>query len=125
VSGRRVLVVDDDPDMVHVIRTTLQDEGLQVETAADGRAALVAVQEEPPELVVLDMTLPVIDGRGVAERLRQEHGQQLPVLVITADGRAATKARQVGAYAYLHKPFELDDLVDAVWRGLGDSDTRS
>jgi CheY-like chemotaxis protein len=123
--ARRVLVVDDDPDMVHVIRTTLQDEGLLVETAADGREALVAVQDEPPELVVLDMTLPVVDGRGVAERLRQEHGQELPVLVITADGRAAAKARQVGAYAYLRKPFELDDLVDAVWRGLGDSDTRS
>jgi CheY-like chemotaxis protein len=114
---RRVLVVDDDPDMRHAMHEVLIDEGLEVDLAADGREALASAEREPPSLIVLDITLPVLDGFAVADSLRQRHGR-LPILAVTGDGRAPQKARRVGAYAYLRKPFELQTLVDLVKRGL-------
>lgn len=95
----------------------LEDEGLTVETAADGRQALQRAAEHPPSLVVLDMGLPLIDGFGVAAGLRA-HGQDVPILVVSADDRVAEKARQVGAFEALPKPFGVDDLLSAVRQGL-------
>jgi len=89
-----VLVVDDDPDLRRVIRAVLEDEGPLLTTAADGGQAVAVAARRPP------------------------------VLAITADGRAAEKARQLAAYAYLRKPFELGDLVAEVWRGLGRAPAR-
>ena len=117
-SPASILVIDDDPQMRRVIRAALEDEGLTVETAADGPQALARGARRTPTLVVLDMSLPGIAGADVASRLRTAHGEALPILVITADGRPAEKARQVGAYAYLTKPFDLDALLAAVQRGL-------
>jgi FixJ family two-component response regulator len=68
--------------------------------------------------MVLDMILPVLDGEGVVAGLCATFGVPPPVLAITADGRAAEKARQVGAFAFLSKPLELDDLVATVQRAL-------
>src|SRR5207248_2952242 len=117
-GSRRVLVVDDDPDMLRVIRDVLEDEGLIVETAADGGQALSIAREQQLDLAVVDVTLPVLDGSQVAQHLRALRGAHFPVLAITADGQAAEKARRLGAYAYLRKPFELPDLLSAVARGL-------
>jgi len=119
-ARRDVLVVDDDPNVRQLIRWALEDEGLAVVAAADGRAALDAIARERPALVVLDMSLPLVDGYGVAAALQRSYGADIPILLITADGRAAEKARRTGARAYLHKPFEVDDLVRAVRRILGD-----
>jgi CheY-like chemotaxis protein len=113
-----VLVVEDEPQMRQVLEWALEDEGLPVETASDGSEALKVAQAQRPALVVLDMGLPIIDGYGVASGLRTTYGQDVPILVVTADGRAAEKARRVGAYSYLSKPFDLSDFVDAVRRGL-------
>jgi|SRR5579859_582794 len=126
VATPHVLVVDDDPDMLRVIRDVLEDEGILVTTAADGgRAVAIAkasaeASAEPrtPDLAVLDMNLPVLDGNRVAARLRDLLGERFPVLLITADGHAADKARRSAAYTYLRKPFDLGDLVTEVWRGL-------
>jgi CheY-like chemotaxis protein len=117
-STPHVLVVDDDPDMLRVIQAVLEDEGLVVTTAADGGRAVAIAQQQTPDLAVLDMTLPVLDGSQVAARLRDLLGGEFPVLAITADGHAAEKARRLAAYTYLSKPFELGDLVSEVWRGL-------
>ena len=106
-SSRRVLVVDDDPDMLRVIRDVLEDEGLIVETAADGGQALSIARELPLDLAVVDVTLPVLDGSQLAQHLRTLRGVHFPILAITADGQAADKARRLGAYAYLRKPFDL------------------
>jgi CheY-like chemotaxis protein len=114
-----VLVVDDDPDIVRVIRSVLEDEGLAVTTAGDGGRALAIAAERAPDLAVLDVGLPVLDGRQVAAQLRDLLGAAFPVMAITADGHAAEKARQMKAYVGLRKPFELNDLVAEVWRGLG------
>ena len=113
----RVLVVDDDADMRLAMDEVLTDHGLLVEVAGDGREALQRAADRRPALVILDITLPIVDGYGVADALHEQYGT-IPILAITADGRAPQKAHRVGAYAYLRKPFELDDLVRMVERGL-------
>ena len=116
--GACVLVVDDDAQARQAIRWALEDEGLAVLTAADGREALGLAVERAPDLVVLDLTLPEMDGYAVARSLRAGHAQPIPVLLITADGQAPPKARRVGAYAFLRKPFRIEDLLEAVRTGL-------
>ena len=116
----RVLIVDDDARVRQAIQWALEGEGFVVETAADGQAALELAARRPPDLVLLDMTLPTLDGYGVAQALRRDHGPALPILAVTADGQAPEKARRVGAYAFVRKPFELDDLLAAVRAGLAE-----
>jgi CheY-like chemotaxis protein len=113
-----VLVVDDDAQVRQAIRWALEDEGLAVVTAADGHEALDRVVEQVPDLVVLDLTLPEMSGYAVARGLRSGRARPLPILLITADGQAPLKARSVGAYAFLRKPFTIDELLDAVRTGL-------
>jgi two-component system, OmpR family, phosphate regulon response regulator PhoB len=113
-TGPLVLVVDDDPRMREVAMWALEDEGFAVAVAANRRQATEQARQRPPALVVLDMSLPPYDGDTVATDLRAICGAQLPILVITADGRATEKAQRVGAYAGLHKPFDVEQLVRLV-----------
>ena len=113
-----ILVVEDDLHVRQTIQWALEDEGLPVETASDGRQALEWATHQRPGLVILDMGLPIIDGFGVAAGLRATYGDAVPILTVTADGRAAEKARRVGAVDFLHKPFEIDALISAVRRAL-------
>ena len=113
-----VFVVEDDAGVRTLISEVLQAEGMEVQTAGDGWHALGWIVRERPALVVLDMTLPNLDGNDVAYGLRTAHAADVPILLVTGDPRAAEKAEQVGAFAYLRKPFTVDDLVDAVRRGL-------
>ncbi len=115
-----ILVVDDDPAIRQIVSEVLVEEGFAVTTAADGLQAIRRSADQPPALVILDMTLPLMNGYEVAAALRAAHGRALPILTITADGGAAAKAHRVGAFAYLRKPFDLDDLVAAVQRCLQD-----
>lgn len=118
-GDRHVLVVDDDRTLQQVIRWALEDEGLLVETAGTGSQAVERATRRRPALLVLDYGLPELDGAGVAAALRGAHDVPVPILLITADGRSAEKARRVGALDYLQKPFEVDDLVAIVRRLLG------
>ena len=113
-----VLVVDDDPDVRQVLRWALEDAGFDVVTAADGPTAFAEAERRPPGVVVLDHGLPSTDGTHVAAGLRRICGEHLPILIVTADGRAAEKARRAGAYGFLHKPFDDAVLVAAVRRGF-------
>jgi two-component system KDP operon response regulator KdpE len=113
-----VLVVDDDPDVRQVLRWALEDAGFEVLTASDGPTALAQAGLRAPDVVVLDHGLPNTDGTHVAADLRRICGEHLPILLVTADGRAAEKARRSGAYSFLHKPFDDAALVDAVRRGF-------
>lgn len=117
-----ILVVEDEQQVRQTIQWVLEDEGLAVATAADGQEALDLAAQRRPALVVLDMALPRLNGLAVADGLRHLYGQSAPpILVVTADGRAESKARQVGAYGFLQKPFDLEELVAAVQRGLPDN----
>ena len=118
-----VLVVEDDALLRETIIWALEDEGLEVDSAVDGPDAVQRASARAPRLVVLDMSLPGLDGFGVAAALRSQFGGQLPILVVTADGRAQWKAERVGAYGFVHKPFDVGFLVQQVRAGL--SGTRS
>ena len=119
-AGRRgpVLVVDDDAVVRRMICRALEDEGLRVVSAANGRLAVDRASDHQPALVVLDVTLPLLGGDAVAAELRALLGDDLPILVITADSHPAEKARTLGARAYLGKPFDVDELVSLVHRAL-------
>lgn len=113
-----ILVVEDDAQVRQTITWTFEAEGLPVAAAPNGRRALELATHQRPSLLVLDLGLPDIDGYGVAAGIRAVHGA-VPILVITADGRAEEKAQRVGAFGYLHKPFDLDELVAVVLEALG------
>lgn len=116
-----ILVVDDDPEIRDVVRWLLEDEGWTVETASDGRDALERATQARPALIVLDMGLPILSGEEVAMRLRVYYHEPPPIVVVSADGRAGEKAARIGAAAYLHKPFDVDELARLVRRTLAGS----
>src|SRR2546427_12039749 len=82
-----ILVVDDDPKIVRLVRTYLEREGFSVVTAADGGTALEAIRERAPRLIVLDLMLPEIDGLTVARRVRED--SDIPILMLSARGAVA------------------------------------
>ena len=102
-----------------MIQWALEDEGLIVGVAADGQQAVEWTVQHRPDLVLLDMGLPVVDGVGVASHIREQYGATVPIIVVTADGRAAIKAARVGAVSFLQKPFEIDMLLESVRSALG------
>jgi two-component system response regulator MprA len=107
----RVLVVEDDDEIADVLRRSLRQEGHEVRTATDGEEALVAARDFVPDLVVLDLGLPKLDGVEVCRRLRAD--SDVPILILTA--RTDTEDRvgglDAGADDYLVKPFERDELL--------------
>lgn len=116
-----VLIVDDDVVIRTVLRTVLEDEGLEVAEAADGQAAVDYINGRRPALILLDMGLPILDGVTVGLRVRSLY-ESLPIIVLSADIRVVEKARHVGAIAYLHKPFDIEALLDTVQSALRASD---
>jgi DNA-binding response OmpR family regulator len=110
VTGR-VLVIEDDTEITEVLRRTLRQEGHEVRSAADGVAALEVAEDFVPDLVILDLGLPKLDGVEVCRRLRAE--SDAPILILTA--RAQTDDRveglDSGADDYLVKPFERQELL--------------
>ncbi len=112
----RVLVVDDDPNLLRMLRRGLTLAGYDVDAAEDGDAALRALRETSPDLLVLDVMLPEpIDGLEIARRLRQS-GSDLPILMLTARDQVADKVAGFasGADDYLAKPFAFEELLARV-----------
>jgi two-component system response regulator MprA len=115
VSARRqILVVDDDARLAASLRRALAYEGYAVEVAADGPGALVAARDRPPDLVVLDVMLPGLDGVEVCRRLRD--GSDVPILMLTARDGIPDRVGglDAGADDYLVKPFAYDELLARV-----------
>src|SRR5215211_6103363 len=113
--GQRILVVDDDPTVSDVVRRYLEHAGLTVTLAADGPAALASFDRERPDLVVLDLMLPGIDGLEVCRRLRAQAGA-VPIVMLTARGDEADRVLglQLGADDYVTKPFSPRQLTKRV-----------
>ncbi len=118
-----VLVVDDEPDIRRLVGDALQLEGYRVRTAGDGREALQRVAEEPPDLILLDLMMPVMDGRQFCRMLthtpRRGDHERIPIILLSADRHLREQAAELGVAGYLPKPFDLDDLLAAVQRHLG------
>jgi len=115
VADAAILIVDDDAPILRMLDRTFSAEGYAVETAADGGQALAAVERSAPDLVVLDVGLPGIDGLAVCRRLR-EKGLATPVLLLTARDAIPDRVAglDAGADDYLVKPFATDELLARV-----------
>jgi EAL domain-containing protein (putative c-di-GMP-specific phosphodiesterase class I)/CheY-like chemotaxis protein len=111
VGERAVLVVDDEPSILQVIRDILEHEGFRVLTAANGTEALKLVERNRPLVVLLDMSMPTLDGAGFTAELR-ERGLRVPIVVMTAGPSAERWARELRADGFLTKPFEMSGLLD-------------
>jgi two-component system KDP operon response regulator KdpE len=114
VSGQRVLVVDDEPQILRALGTTLRAAGYEVDTAATAQAALASAAAHPPEAVILDLVLPDGNGTDVTRELRT--WTDAPVIVLSAVGEEAAKvaALDAGADDYVTKPFSVDELLARV-----------
>lgn len=113
----RILIVDDDPDMVELLRLALTEAGFSVRTAATGEEALRKAQRSPPDLMVLDLMLPRMNGYSVCEQLRLNSATaSVPVLMITVLPGEFPRlvGVEAGANAYLNKPFRMEEFVSCV-----------
>jgi DNA-binding response OmpR family regulator len=112
--SKRVLVVDDEPKIVQLARDYLEHAGFAVATAYDGKAALIAVRSASPDLVVLDLGLPDVDGLDVARAIRRE--STIPIVMLTGRAEESDKlvGLEIGADDYVTKPFSPKELVARV-----------
>jgi two-component system, sensor histidine kinase and response regulator len=115
-SPDRLLIVDDVPDNLFLVRTILEEEGYEIVTSSNGQEALKIIETEPPDLVLLDVMMPVMDGYEVTRRMRaMEDLPFIPILLITAYDRAnAVKGLDLGADEFIRKPIEADELLARV-----------
>lgn len=107
----RLLVVDDDVNIREMLDMVLASEGFEVIAAAHGAAALRLLDQVRPHVILLDMKMPVMDGWEFLRRYRELPGEKVPVVVLTAAQDDKRRAADVGADAYVAKPFAIDDLV--------------
>lgn len=115
--AKRILIVDDEANIARIIKFNLEQEGFEVETASDGLMALSRVKEASPDLIVLDLIMPKMDGWEVAQHLKQDPATaRIPILILSIV-QDREKGQQAGAAGYLLKPFSMDDLLREV-RGL-------
>jgi two-component system, chemotaxis family, chemotaxis protein CheY len=114
-SVRPILVVDDDPEILAMLRDFLESEGLAVRTAANGAEALEALDDVAPALILLDMRMPVLDGWAFAERFH-ERALTYPIVVMTAAESARRWAEEIGATDFIAKPFDVNELLETIER---------
>jgi len=116
LEGKTILVVDDDPDIVTAISTSLADMGAKIETAGDGVAAVTKAEQSDPDLVILDIMLPQKSGFLVLEKIRQSRPRGSKPYVIMITGNEGRRHRQyaeaLGVNEYLTKPFRMDRLLE-------------
>lgn len=118
--GTSVLVVDDEPQVVWVLQFSLEAEGYTTFAARDGVQAMNAIAEHHPQLMLLDIMMPTMDGWSVLEEMMQLPREERPRVVVVsamANLRDRAKAAEMGADAFMPKPFNVDDLL-AVLQGL-------
>ena len=111
----RVLVVDNEPEILSLLEEFLTDEGYAVSTARDGAEALEGARQAPPDLILLDMLMPIMDGWAFAREYRRLPGPQAPIIV-TAATYTEDRAHQISATDHCAKPFELDALLALIRR---------
>jgi len=119
MNPARILVVDDDDNLRWVLKTQLEDMGYAVSTAENGEDAFVAIEKDPPALVLTDLKMPGLSGMELVDRIRSEY-PEVPSVIITAFGtiQSAVQAMRAGAYDYLTKPIDFEELALVVHRVL-------
>jgi DNA-binding response OmpR family regulator len=114
---KRVLVIEDEPNISEALRFILTRDGWQVDVSADGQAAMGTLQSDPPDLLILDLMLPGLSGFDILKTLRAGDGtRNMPVLMLTAKGQAADRveAERLGVTRFMTKPFANAEVIAAV-----------
>ena len=117
----KILAVDDEPDVLLIVKAGLEMEGYNVVTARDGEEALVSAREEKPDLILLDVMMPKLDGFGVLAKLKEDEATAtIPVSMLTglSERSKTQKAVVSGIQWYVVKPFDFDDLLGKVREAL-------
>ena len=115
--GKRVLLIEDEPNIIEAISFILSRDGWNVSTHSNGHDAVGVVQDDPPDLLILDVMLPGKSGYDILKELREDHSaESLPVLMLTARGqnRDREMAERAGASRFMTKPFSNAEVMDAV-----------
>lgn len=118
----KILVVDDEVYILHILDFSLGAEGFEVITANNGELAIEKAKQERPDLIVLDIMMPVVDGYETCRRLKREsETKNIPVVLLTAKGRDVDKrlGYEVGAVDYIVKPFSPNRLIERIQEILG------
>lgn len=124
--SKRILVVDDNEDTIHILTAILTQGGYAAFAARDGVEALQKIQEEVPALILLDIMMPKLDGFGVLEAMRADPGMsQIPVLIISAkvDSTSRVRSMELGAKDYVVKPINPDEILLKVKEHLPEGKT--
>ncbi len=122
---RKILVVDDEVAIVRVLRDRLETEGFEVLTAYDGLQGIEIAQKEQPDLIIMDITMPNMDGITAAKLLREKpETARIPIVMLTARGQETDEQAgyQAGAILYLTKPFSTRQLVREIRNILGEDE---
>lgn len=122
MSPKRILIVDDEPDLVETLRFPLEMEGYQVLVAENGEMGLTLARKERPDLIILDLMLPKLDGYKVCRLLKfDERFKKIPVLMVTAKTQEKDRllGKETGADEYITKPFDIEQLLEKVKAYLG------
>ncbi|MCX8118579.1 MAG: response regulator [Desulfobacterota bacterium] len=117
MSQKKILVVDDELDLVETLRFSLELEGFEVLVAHNGEDGLNLARKENPDLILLDLMLPKLDGYKVCRLLKfDERYKHIPILMLTAKTQEKDKAMglETGANEYITKPFDMDELIKKV-----------
>lgn len=122
---KTVLVVDDDEDLSALVDVVLSEEGYEVEIANNGEDGLAAIARGLPDLILLDMKMPVMDGKEFARRFHAEFGNGSPIVILTASVDGSHRADNLGAQDWVAKPFDIDALVASVRKNIRNSGSRS
>jgi len=112
-----ILLVDDDPDIRGMLAFTLDDYGFSVREAGDGAEAIAALEERPPDVMVLDLMMPNVDGFGVLKAMRERGlapGTRVLILSCKVDERDLVRGYELGAHDYVTKPFDPDGLAATI-----------
>jgi len=110
----RVLVVDDEPDLIHILEFGLKAAGYQVDIAADGQEGLKKARETRPDIILLDLMLPKLDGYKVCRLLKfDERYRQIPIIILSARTQEGdqTLAKEMGANRFITKPYEFSEIL--------------
>jgi two-component system OmpR family response regulator len=120
---KKVLVVDDDRSLTELLQMVLEDAGYEVELAENGREAILSAAREPPDLVVLDVVMPEMDGWATSDHLlSHELTASIPIIFLSARVGAEDQLRgwYRGCFDYLTKPFDIQELLEKVSQALAD-----
>ena len=120
--GSKIFIADDESGFVSTLKSRLEFEGFEVTTAPDGKAALERIPDEAPDLILLDVMMPAVNGYQVCRELKENPDtKSIPILMLTAKSQESDKfwGMEAGADAYLTKPFDMDELIEKIGALLG------